>query len=312
MTPRFRQLVDRNPSLADHVRTLEYIDFKHTRRGAPGLRRFRRVHSFTLGFKDIDIQRPGRQNWEKLSPSLRQTICSFIQANNIVNLCLRNIKNWPMSLFLHFPALSSLDIYRVGVANSPLPIPRPRAEVSPKLSSLSVGKGSIHTVWDLLGSGRAESGAIIDFTKLRQYPELSCFGNIASALTSGSLQTLKMIRLNPMLQTVEDDPYLHLTKELEAIACKNVLTELFITIEMVTDRACTTDRTKWAQLNRVLSIDNGFPFLRRVEVKIILGFPRYDWNILQWEFHRKIMDIGGSQFLWLLASEQINFTFAVV
>lgn len=195
-----------------------------------------------------------------------------------------------MSLFLHFPALSSLDIYRVGVANSPLPIPRPRAEVSPKLSSLSVGKGSIHTVWDLLGSERAESGAIIDFTKLSrvvirlepedddddpgametighilkatecismlmlsgQYPELSCFGNIASALTSGSLQTLKMIRLNPMLQTVEDDPYLHLTKELEAIACKNVLTELFITIEMVTDRACTTDRTKWAQLNRVL------------------------------------------------------------
>ena len=73
-----------------------------------------------------------------------------------------------MSLFLHFPALSFLEIYQVNVVDSSLPFTFPGKEVTPKLSSLNVRAGSLLTIWDLLGSGLAESSSIIDLSQLKQ------------------------------------------------------------------------------------------------------------------------------------------------
>ena len=168
LAPRFRRLVDRNPSIARYVRSLNYVELFDSKRGAPVLRRFSRVHSFTFGFSDRDPLFPPQQDWDRISMSLKTCLCSFIHANNIVELYLFNIENFPMSLFLHFPALSFLEIYQVNVVDSSLPVTFAGKEVTPKLSSLNVRAGSLLTIWDLLGSGLAESSSIIDLSQLEQ------------------------------------------------------------------------------------------------------------------------------------------------
>jgi len=110
-----------------------------------------------------------------------------------------------------------------------------------------------------------------------------------------------------MLETAHEDPYLNLTKELEAIAGKNNLEQIVIDIGVETDRVCTTDPTKWAQLDDVLSIDNGFPFLRCVEVTIAFWA---QWNNHE-EYLQKMWDIGRNAFPWLVAAKQIEFKFDV-
>lgn len=165
--PQFRQLVKQNPALAGYVRGLHYIDvFNHiSEEGALILRQFHRVNSFRFGFTGFTPY-IAKQDWEEMPKSLRTSLCSFIQANNIVELYLSKIKNLPVSLFLHFPALSSLGLSYVRVADSLLPIMFPGQEVVPSLSSLNLGYGSLDTVWKLLGSGKAESRSILDLTQL--------------------------------------------------------------------------------------------------------------------------------------------------
>jgi len=273
--------------------------------------------------------------------SLRTSLYFFIKANNIVELCLFNIQNLPMSFLLHFPALSLLDIYQVSVAHAPFPITFPGKRVVPRISSLIIRSGSLSTIWELLGEGRVESGSILDLTELSElsvssedsnamevvrhilktteniktvtlsgeYPALNCLGNITSVLTSGSLRTLKTIQLSPLLETANEDPYLDLTKELEAIAGKNVLEQIILDINIETDRTCSTDPTKWAYLDRVLSSTNGFPFLHRVEVEITF------WCYCDGdheEFLGKMWDIGRNKFPWLVSAKQIEFKFDVV
>lgn len=357
LASRFRRLVDRNPSIARYVRSLDYVELFDSKRGAPVLRRFNHVNSFTFGFNNFDPLFPPRQDWDRMSMSLKTSLCCFIHANNIVELHLFNIENLPMSLLLHFPALSLLDIYQVNVVDSSLPVTFPGKEVTPRLSSLTVRAGTLLTVWDLLGS---ESGSIIDLRQLKELsvctqeelgameiihyilrttenietvrlagtlvsfalpmsslsslpflghsPALTCLGNIASALSPGSLKTLKLIQFSPMLDSADEDPYLDLTRELEAISGRNVLEEIIIDIDIETDDTCTTDPTKWAQLDDILSMANGFPFLRRVDVKVT------SWcycGLGHKEFLEKMWDIGQNEFSRLVATKQVEFTFDV-
>jgi len=109
-----------------------------------------------------------------------------------------------------------------------------------------------------------------------------------------------------MLESADEDPYLDLTKELEAISGRNVLEQITLDIDIDTDHTCTTDPTKWAQLDGILSTANGFPFLRRVEVKVTL------WCYCERghkEFLGKMWDIGQNEFSWLVAAKQVEFTF---
>jgi len=137
-------------------------------------------------------------------------------------------------------------------------------------------------------------------------PALTCLGNIASALSPGSLKTLKLIQFSPMLDSADEDPYLDLTRELEAISGRNVLEEIIIDIDIETDDTCTTDPTKWAQLDDILSMANGFPFLRHVDVKVT------SWcycGLGHKEFLEKMWDIGQNEFSRLVAAKQVEFTF---
>jgi len=355
-TPDFWQLVKQNPAIASYVRSLDYIDASNTLRGAPVLGQFHRVNSFKFGFKNSSFSQ--MQDWEGMSMSQKIPLCSFIQANNIVDLYLFSIENLPMSLLLHFPALSSLTFYWVCFANSALPITFSGQEIVPRLSSLQVG--NVTTLGELLGLGKVESRSILDLTQLNElsvqacrpgemvvikhilettehiktvtlkgelvsfnhprlyralelslgtYPALDCLGNIASALGSGSLKTLKTIQLYARLETEDKDPYIHLTKELEAIAGKNALEQIIINIEIEIDDTCTTDPTKWAQLDDVLSTANGFPFLRRVEVKIVLHC--YGSKYVEWALVEDLRAVGDNDFPWLMAASQIKFGFDV-
>jgi hypothetical protein len=159
-----------NQALAGYVRSLRYIDVpnNNNERGASVLRHFHLVNSFTLGFTNPTSYDVIEQDWEEMPKFFRTSLCSFIQANDIVELNLFNIKNLPMSLLLHFPVLSSLSIHQVHVADSPLPITFPCEEVIPSVSSLNIGDGSLATVWEILGSRKAESCSILDLTQLNE------------------------------------------------------------------------------------------------------------------------------------------------
>jgi hypothetical protein len=111
-----------------------------------------------------------------------------------------------MSLLLHFPALSLLEIYQVNVADSSLPVTFPGKEVIPRLSSLTVRAGTLVTVWDLLGSGFAESSPIVD---LRQLKELS-------VCTQEEPNAMEII--NHILKTTENIKIVRLSGKLVSFA----------------------------------------------------------------------------------------------
>jgi len=361
LTPQFWRLLQQTPAIGGYVRNLGYIDAvnNNSTSGAPILGQLHLVNSFKFGFKDSNSG-PREQDWEEMNKSLRTSLCRFIHANNIVELYLFNIKNLPMSFLLHFPALSSLNVHQVRIADSPLPITFPSQEVIPRLSSLFVQFGSLITLRKLLGSGKVASRSILDLTQLNElsvqaeepgamelikcilkttenikimtlqgkvcfirpslpsfnflslgsYPDLDCLGNIASVLGSRSLKTLKTIRLYTTLESGDQDPYLHLTKEFEVIAGQNFLEQIIINIEVEMGETCTTDPSKWAQLDGVLSTANGFPFLRCVEVKIVIPYCCRIDHVNE-KFVEEIRAVGESGFSWLVAAKQIEFAFDV-
>ena len=132
---------------------------------------------------------------------------------------------------------------------------------------------------------------------------------MASALGSGSLKTLKTIQLDVNLDTRDEDPYFHLTKELEAIAGRNTLGQ--ITLNIRVDDTYTTDAMIWAQLDKVLSIPNGFPSLHHVEVNIVVPYC-CNPDHANLEFVEEIGVVRDNEFPWLMAAEQIQFTFDVI
>lgn len=119
---------------------------------------------------------------------------------------------------------------------------------------------------------------------------------------------MKTIQLDLMLQTRDDDPYFHLTKELEAIAGRNTLGQIILNIEA--DDTCATDRMIWAQLDNVLSIPNGFPSLHHVEVNIVIPYC-CNPDHANLEFAEEIRVVGDNEFPWLRTTKQIEFTFDV-
>lgn len=344
LASRFRQLADRKPFIASYVRTLEYVDLVGSRREAPVLRQFSRVNAFTFGFKDEFPLRSGppKQDWDKAPTSLQSSLYSFIQANNITQLYLFNIGNFPKYLLLHLPALSLLGICRVNFTDSSPSATFIGNEVTPKLSFLIAQLGQdLLTVRDLLGWGLANSRSMIDIRRLKQFvartedqpaamriigqllkatesieslmlsgrsPTLNCLGSIASALSPKSLKTLKTIGLSLMLQSVDIDPYLGLTKELEAISGRNVLEQIVldIAISIDTDRHYTISPRKWGELDVVLSVADGFPLLHRLEVTITL---HCYCHLGHQESLEKVWDIGRSEFPRLVAAGKVEFIF---
>jgi len=335
---RFKRLLDKNPSIAGYVRSLDYVSHFDSQRGPPILQRLHRVNNFTFGFNDYETFMEGKQDWEKIRPSLKSSLATFIQSNSIVELSLLNIKNLPVTILMYFPHLLRLGLQNVSVADIPLPKGFYKPKKAPNLVSIWIRNSSLGPIRKYLQPGVTP---ILDLTRLEDlsvvledgrtgidvikhilmpsenlkslsfsgaYPDLDFMGNFASVLTSGSLKTLKTVKVFPMLETEETDPYIHFTQELEQIAGKNVLETLLFEIDIETDRRCTTESSRWAQLDLVLSQPNAFPFLRRVELKISI----WRWSRPTDEFQARLEEIGGNDFMGIRANKAFGFKFEVI
>jgi len=139
------------------------------------------------------------------------------------------------------------------------------------------------------------------------HPDIDLLRALSSDLNHGSLQTLKTVGLYPMLETQEQDPYLNLITELKQIAGRNIIEEIILRISIETDRRCTTDASRWNQLDRVLSQGGSFPFLRSVEIKVII----HHWYREVAEFQSRLEEIGTSCFPWLRDNQDVQFNFEV-
>jgi len=283
-TRKFMRLLDKNPSIAGYVRSLDYVSRFDGQRGPPILQRLHRVNNFTFGFNDYQRYMEGKQDWEKITPSLKSSLATFIQSNSIVELSLFNIRNLPVTILMYFPHLLRLGLQHVSMADIPLSKAFYKPKKAPKLVSIWIRNSSLGTIRKYLRPGVVP---ILDLTGLEDlsvvledgptgidvikhllmpsenlkslsfsgaYPDLDFKGNFASVLTPGSLKTLKTVKVFPMLETEETDPYIHFSQELEKIAGKNVLETLLFEIDIETDHRCTTDSSRWG--NWILSFLN--------------------------------------------------------
>jgi hypothetical protein len=329
--------LDKNPSIAGYVRSLDYVSHFDPQRGSPVLQRLHRVTNFTFGFDDHQYIAV-KQDWEKITPSLKSSLATFIQSNGIVELSLFNIQNLPVTILMYFPHLLTLGLQNVSVVDTPLSKGFYKPKKAPKLVSFwsrnsSLGpirkylQPGVAPILDLTGlenlsvvleDGRTGMDVMKHFLKPSEnlkslsfsgaYPDLDFMGNFTSILTSGSLKTLKTVKVFPMLETEETDPYIHFTQELEQIAGKNVLETLLFEIDIETDHRCTTESSRWAQLDFVLSQPHAFPFLRRVDLKISI------WRFSRPtdEFQARLEEIGRNDFMRIRDNKAFGFKFEVV
>jgi hypothetical protein len=329
--------MDRNPLIASNVRTLSYINYFNFKHGPSILQHLHGVKSFTFGFLDDQRLLFNRQEWGKMPFFLRSSVSSFIQANTIVHLSIFNISQLPVTIFGYFPHLKELRIQNLTVSDDPLPSNDFRKPMTPpKLMSLSIRKCILGPMAELLNPITPGSLPILDLTGLKKldisfeeddlnglevikslssvsdnlqvmniqgFPHLGSVGNMVPA----SLKTLKTVRLFPMLETVVDDPYFGFTPYLEQISGKNVLETLIFGVDVDTDRRCTTDASRWAELDRIVSQPEAFPFLRRVELKIALYVLSSDSTSLE----ARLKAIGRDYFPGLRNTKNVEFDFQV-
>ncbi|KDR74305.1 hypothetical protein GALMADRAFT_70757 [Galerina marginata CBS 339.88] len=336
---RFNRLLDSNPSIAGHVKTLTYVN--HCEPGPPILQRLHSVTSFVFGFGDECHQ----QTWGTMPPFLRSSLSSFIQSNRIVCLVLIDIMNLPITIFYCFPHLFELHLGNVSIAAAPLPKDFCEPSRPPKLVIFGISicrsvnnslvemaklldprNPGVTPILDLRGLEelyvvvehlddmdsvkhilrRSESLRFLNFSGPAAV--LSFEGNLARHLTPRSLTTLKKIRVFPFLESLEDDPYLHLTKELEQMAGKNELETLIIRVSVAADSLCTTDASRWSQLDSVLSQPGSFPCLRLVKLKVTVVREYHEYE----DFPARLEEIGRSHFPWLRANKQQEFRFEIL
>jgi hypothetical protein len=99
-----------------------------------------------------------------------------------------------------------------------------------------------------------------------------------------------------------------LAPQLEEFAGKNILESLTfsILVELDSDN-CITDPADWGKLDNVLSKGGAFPFLRRVEITVVLCGARvgYEW------LEERLWDIGRNHFPLLRDCDSLTFLFEV-
>jgi len=335
---RFKHLLDSNSFISNYIRTLDYTSACDSKPAPPDLKHLRRVTSFTFSFTG------GTQEWKKMPPPLERSLATFIQSNKLVDLHLVRIQDVPAGLFTWFPHLKKLTLYCVTIADIPLRGKFFKAKrtpkLAPKLVSLFVKNSNIGTLIKLPAGGALRAGPMLDLTGLEKFefgidedptamdivrlvlklteslrflalsgshPDIDLLRALSSDLNHGSLQTLKTVGLYPMLETQEQDPYINLAAELEQIAGENIIEDIILRISIETDRRCTTDASRWNQLDRVLSQRGNFPFLRSVEIKVII----HHWYREVAEFQSRLEEIGTSCFPWLRANQDVQFNFEV-
>ncbi|KAF8185131.1 hypothetical protein BJ912DRAFT_1060675 [Pholiota molesta] len=318
LSRQFRAVLDQNPRLAKHVRSVNYSNKLNCRSTVPVLHRLHSVHTFMLKFKDYGDD--SQQNWDTMLPALRTSLCNFFQSNSIVDFSVRGIENVPLGIFFHFPHLKILTLSNVSVSDAgPAPVNFRKPKSNIHLISLNI-RGCLPEVQKLLDATYEGSGRLLNLRNLEDFSvtvnsygmpairsilsfseclasihvhgfDIEWLGNLARNLTTGSLQTLKRIQMNMVIE-LEDDPYKHLIQELNLISGRNVLEEVDLIINVETDGRCRTDMESWSQLDVVLSAKDAFPFLRYVGLLLITNSYSCDYT----QLHERLDEIAENGF----------------
>ncbi|KAF8905784.1 hypothetical protein CPB84DRAFT_1771189 [Gymnopilus junonius] len=337
---QFKRLLDHDPSIANYIRALDYTGVCDSKPAPPVLKHLRRVTSFTFGFRSSGYNLGGTQEWKTIPSALKNSLATFIRYNKLTTLHLFRIQSVPAALFNCFPHLRKLVLYCVTISNISLYGKFFKAKKAPKLVSLFIKNSNVGPLIKLPAKGVQMSEPMLDLTSLEKFecgvdedptvmnivrpilkvaeslrclalsgshPDIDFLGVFSSDINHRSLETLKTVRLHPMIETQEEDPYLNLTAELEQIAGKNVVEDIVLCISIETDRRCTTDASRWNQLDRVLSQGGGFPFLQSVEIKVIV----YHWSREVADFQSRLEEIRVSCFPWLRGNKDVEFSFEV-
>ncbi|KIM42762.1 hypothetical protein M413DRAFT_10230 [Hebeloma cylindrosporum] len=128
---------------------------------------------------------------------------------------------------------------------------------------------------------------------------------LADYLHPGYAKTLKGLTISQDLYDFRLNPYLSLVPQLEKIAGKNVLESLsFHFLISIFPSVRDTDLAEWRKLDSILSKSAAFPFLRRVEITIVLL--RLDGGL-----EKELRELGTDQFPLLRHCDGLTFLFEV-
>jgi len=114
--------------------------------------------------------------------------------------------------------------------------------------------------------------------------------------------------MSPRIYDFGDDPYLSLAPQLEEFAGKNVFESLKFRIWVESFTPCDTDPAEWEKIDDILSKSDGFPFLRRVEIAVLLG----NNDPIHQELEKDLWDIGKNHFPLLRDCDGLTFLFEVI
>jgi hypothetical protein len=94
----------------------------------------------------------------------------------------------------------------------------------------------------------------------------------------------------------------------EEFVGRNVLESLKFHMTLERYARCNIDRADWEILDKILSKDGGFPFLRRVEITVVLG----EDDLVHDELEEDLWDIGTNHFPLLRNCDGLTFLFEVI
>jgi hypothetical protein len=181
---RFKWLLDSDPSIADYIRSFEYVEYNdHYSPPWPVLR-----NATSLKF-DAGLWKKG---WGKLAGSLRTSFVNFISSNSITELYLFCISDFPISIFLQIPCLVRLEIHYLSFVDTK--DPHPGSFQKTKLTRFLINDISVEDLRVLLGG----PATMFDLTQLQElsigFPNESLDADVVDSLisSSGMLRTLNI------------------------------------------------------------------------------------------------------------------------
>ena len=126
-------------------------------------------------------------------------------------------------------------------------------------------------------------------------------------MVTPSLQTLRRVELNVIIDSHSKDPLAVLCDELEHISGKNRLESIKIQIDLQIDIDCRSG-TEWGRLEKVL-LHSGWPMLKYISLVIVIN-SHYELRI-DGPFGMALKNLPQTQFTGLMSSKNLDFRFSV-
>ncbi|KAH6905832.1 hypothetical protein BKA70DRAFT_1430256 [Coprinopsis sp. MPI-PUGE-AT-0042] len=307
---RFHSSLLRNPSLGAYVRALEiHCTPKENHPSPEGfdvLQLLGNVQTLQFGFTHGATDLGWTRSWSEPNlDRIKSTLASLVTRNPIVSMHLFGIQDLAPSFITLASSLKQLIIQHVDLdtsasAQSSNPITIQLDAVELLENVVGFVKAAILTSFPILDIsqvtqlyvyyGLNDGGdpfcrvlplltciEVLDIRMESHYPdgeasESWAKGKTLSRLSPSALQTLHTIKLTTdvWLETDDFPVFGGLAAELAQVAGHNSLQEIAIEMEFGSETTFYGDLSQWAELDEILS--NGFPYLRKLHVKVTRAF----------------------------------------